>query len=267
MTWQVNVPNITSPPPVICLLPAIEQPPAERTAQQVSELKSAPAPAVDVVCYAKALYDYASSNPEEELDLLEGDVIAVEYKVCACVWHDRRHGHFSLHTEQPWSHRFYPLHPFFRLTTAGGSALTTARSATVSSPAHTSRRLHRPTKSPYSGALVRWLFLPASASAPASTPTISHSGTDYPPRSPLFRSQQAVRRFSSLHQDARRLSSCWALCHPLSQFFFLARCLLLSPCVFAINSVLAQCVCKRREIYMDDTSFDQCAKKKKRENG
>ena len=35
-----------------------------------------------MVCYAKALYDYASSNPEEELDLFEGDVIAVEYKVC-----------------------------------------------------------------------------------------------------------------------------------------------------------------------------------------
>lgn len=32
------------------------------------------------VCKAKALYDYAAANREEEIDLLEGDIIQVEYK-------------------------------------------------------------------------------------------------------------------------------------------------------------------------------------------
>jgi len=71
VAWRPDAPASKTP---------VEQAPEERTSQQVSELKSAPAPKVDVLCYAKALYDYATENPDEELDLLEGDVIAVEYK-------------------------------------------------------------------------------------------------------------------------------------------------------------------------------------------
>lgn len=54
--------------------------PEDRTKDQLAQVKEAPKAAA-VVCYAKALYDYASENPEQEIDLLEGDVIAVEYKV------------------------------------------------------------------------------------------------------------------------------------------------------------------------------------------
>ncbi len=34
---------------------------------------------------SQALYDYTAENREEEIDLLEGDVVAVEYKVIAQV--------------------------------------------------------------------------------------------------------------------------------------------------------------------------------------
>ena len=58
---------------------AVEQPAAQRTEEQLKELKKAPEP--NVICKVKAIYDYTAENREEEIDILEGDVIAVEYKV------------------------------------------------------------------------------------------------------------------------------------------------------------------------------------------
>ncbi|EDQ88248.1 uncharacterized protein MONBRDRAFT_32905 [Monosiga brevicollis MX1] len=57
----------------------VEEAPEKRTEAQLSQLKQA-APAVDVICKARALYEYTAENRDEEIDLLEGDVIAVEYK-------------------------------------------------------------------------------------------------------------------------------------------------------------------------------------------
>jgi hypothetical protein len=57
----------------------VEEAPEARTASQLSQLKDA-APQATIICKAKAIYDYAAENREEEIDLLEGDVVAVEYK-------------------------------------------------------------------------------------------------------------------------------------------------------------------------------------------
>jgi hypothetical protein len=57
----------------------VEEAPEARTASQLSQLKEAK-PQVTIICKAKAVYDYAADNREEEIDLLEGDVVAVEYK-------------------------------------------------------------------------------------------------------------------------------------------------------------------------------------------
>ena len=59
---------------------AVEVAPAERTKEQLAQAKAAPAQ-VNVICKAKALYAYTAENRDEEIDLLEGDVILVEYKV------------------------------------------------------------------------------------------------------------------------------------------------------------------------------------------
>jgi hypothetical protein len=58
----------------------VEVAPAERTKEQLAQAKAAPAQ-VNVICKAKALYAYTAENRDEEIDLLEGDVILVEYKV------------------------------------------------------------------------------------------------------------------------------------------------------------------------------------------
>eukprot|EP00051_Salpingoeca_urceolata_P006597 m.87210 g.87210 ORF g.87210 m.87210 type:complete len:220 (+) comp14900_c0_seq2:87-746(+) len=58
-----------------------EQTAAERTAEQLAALaKEQAAAEAGIICMAKALYDYTASNPDEEVDLAEGDVVAVEYK-------------------------------------------------------------------------------------------------------------------------------------------------------------------------------------------
>lgn len=57
------------------------KPAAERTAEQLAQLaKSKAPPPRAIVCKAKVLYTYTAENREEEIDLAEGDVIAVEYK-------------------------------------------------------------------------------------------------------------------------------------------------------------------------------------------
>jgi len=49
--------------------------------------KAAAAPASKkFVCKARALYDYTAENREEEIDLLEGDIVAVEYKAANNWW-------------------------------------------------------------------------------------------------------------------------------------------------------------------------------------
>lgn len=59
----------------------------ERTKEQLADLAKARAPpSRNIVCKAKALYDYAAENRDEEIDLLEGDVIAVEYKAANGWW-------------------------------------------------------------------------------------------------------------------------------------------------------------------------------------
>ena len=62
-----------------CLPGATQEDPAKRTQDQLQQLEKA-TPEVDIVCKAKALYEYAAENREEEIDLLEGDVVLVEYK-------------------------------------------------------------------------------------------------------------------------------------------------------------------------------------------
>lgn len=57
----------------------VDEAPEKRTQDQLQQLSKA-TPEVDIVCKAKALYDYAADNREEEIDLLEGDVVLVEYK-------------------------------------------------------------------------------------------------------------------------------------------------------------------------------------------
>ena len=57
----------------------VQEDPAKRTQDQLQQLEKA-TPEVDIVCKAKALYEYAAENREEEIDLLEGDVVLVEYK-------------------------------------------------------------------------------------------------------------------------------------------------------------------------------------------
>jgi len=57
------------------------KPAAERTAEQLAHLAAAKAPpARAILCKAKVLYTYTAENRDEEIDLMEGDVIAVEYK-------------------------------------------------------------------------------------------------------------------------------------------------------------------------------------------
>jgi uncharacterized protein YbdZ (MbtH family) len=46
---------------------------------------SAP-PSKPVLCKAKALYDYTAENVAEEIDLVEGDIVAVEYKAANGWW-------------------------------------------------------------------------------------------------------------------------------------------------------------------------------------
>jgi hypothetical protein len=38
------------------------------------------APVKNVIAVVKALYDFTATKPDEEIDLLEGDVVQVEYK-------------------------------------------------------------------------------------------------------------------------------------------------------------------------------------------
>jgi coenzyme F420-reducing hydrogenase beta subunit len=57
----------------------VDQPPEQRTQEQLSQLEAAK-PEVEIICKARALYPYTAENREEEIDLLEGDVVAVEYK-------------------------------------------------------------------------------------------------------------------------------------------------------------------------------------------
>ena len=51
--------------------------PAAAQQKQAEEAKAAKA---NVICNAKALYDFAAGNPDEEIDLIEGDVVQVEFK-------------------------------------------------------------------------------------------------------------------------------------------------------------------------------------------
>eukprot|EP00052_Salpingoeca_macrocollata_P010711 m.83111 g.83111 ORF g.83111 m.83111 type:complete len:458 (+) comp17694_c0_seq3:130-1503(+) len=61
-----------------------QQSAADRSKQQTEELgKAAPK---NIICKCRALYDYAAENAEEEIDLLEGDIIAVEYKAANGWW-------------------------------------------------------------------------------------------------------------------------------------------------------------------------------------
>lgn len=58
-----------------------EQTAAERTAEQLATIaKEEAAAEANIICMAKALYDYTAANPDEEVDLAEGDVVAVEYQ-------------------------------------------------------------------------------------------------------------------------------------------------------------------------------------------
>eukprot|EP00045_Choanoeca_perplexa_P000694 m.15512 g.15512 ORF g.15512 m.15512 type:complete len:218 (+) comp10476_c0_seq1:61-714(+) len=57
----------------------VEVAPEERTKEQLAQAQAAPAQ-VNVICKAKALYAYTADNRDEEIDLLEGDVVLVEYK-------------------------------------------------------------------------------------------------------------------------------------------------------------------------------------------
>eukprot|EP00730_Choanoeca_flexa_P018976 TRINITY_DN9255_c0_g2_i1.p1 TRINITY_DN9255_c0_g2~~TRINITY_DN9255_c0_g2_i1.p1 ORF type:complete len:398 (+),score=118.92 TRINITY_DN9255_c0_g2_i1:66-1196(+) len=56
----------------------VEVAPEQRTKDQLAAAQEAPQ--VNVICKAKALYAYTADNREEEIDLLEGDVVLVEYK-------------------------------------------------------------------------------------------------------------------------------------------------------------------------------------------
>jgi len=59
-----------------------EAPPAAAAAPA----KAGALPAKKFVCKARALYDYTAENREEEIDLMEGDIIAVEYKAANNWW-------------------------------------------------------------------------------------------------------------------------------------------------------------------------------------
>lgn len=58
---------------------------ADRVKQQEEEMSKGDQPD-NIVCKCRVLYDYASENPEEEIDLLEGDIIAVAYKASNGWW-------------------------------------------------------------------------------------------------------------------------------------------------------------------------------------
>lgn len=60
----------------------IKPPPAAAASSAVTSAASK----AKVVCKAKVLYDYTASNREEEIDLAEGDIIAVEYKAANGWW-------------------------------------------------------------------------------------------------------------------------------------------------------------------------------------
>jgi hypothetical protein len=65
----------TEPAPLYETQPQVT--PDERTKANAS----APVPQdVQIICKCKAIYEYTAVNRDEEIDLLEGDVIAVEYK-------------------------------------------------------------------------------------------------------------------------------------------------------------------------------------------
>eukprot|EP00040_Diaphanoeca_grandis_P030667 m.181861 g.181861 ORF g.181861 m.181861 type:complete len:372 (-) comp32083_c0_seq1:331-1446(-) len=57
--------------------PLVENQVAMPTSDQLKKAESAPA---NVIGKAKALYDYTASNREEEIDMIEGDIIQIEYK-------------------------------------------------------------------------------------------------------------------------------------------------------------------------------------------
>eukprot|EP00039_Didymoeca_costata_P001625 m.53893 g.53893 ORF g.53893 m.53893 type:complete len:380 (+) comp10886_c0_seq1:132-1271(+) len=54
-------------------------------AEQMKKAEAA-APKATVICKVKALYDYTAANREEEIDLLEGDIVMVEYKASNGWW-------------------------------------------------------------------------------------------------------------------------------------------------------------------------------------
>lgn len=58
---------------------------APPVAPAVAQTKAAAA-VKNIVCKARALYDYTAENKDEELDLAEGDIIAVEYKAANGWW-------------------------------------------------------------------------------------------------------------------------------------------------------------------------------------
>lgn len=66
--------------PIAAVAPA-EKTAAQRTAEQLAELKRQDAEkASKIVCTATAQFDFTAGNPDEEIDMIEGDVISVEYK-------------------------------------------------------------------------------------------------------------------------------------------------------------------------------------------
>jgi uncharacterized protein YbdZ (MbtH family) len=53
---------------------------------EAEQMKKADATKANVICKVKALYDYAAVNREEEIDLLEDDIVNVEYKAANGWW-------------------------------------------------------------------------------------------------------------------------------------------------------------------------------------
>jgi hypothetical protein len=71
--------------------PCLVEPPWTLTESQIKlPPKTAAAPSAAkapvIVCKATALYDYTAANREEEIDLLEGDLVLVEYKAANGWW-------------------------------------------------------------------------------------------------------------------------------------------------------------------------------------
>jgi len=67
-------------------VPTDKAPLTEGQVKAPAQAAAAPAPKKNIVCKAKAVYDYVAVNRDEEVDLMEGDVIEVEYMAANGWW-------------------------------------------------------------------------------------------------------------------------------------------------------------------------------------